>query len=272
MGENQNREWDGRQVPPAVYEALTARLRGQKLGPKAMKVIDFFEEAAVLQVPEVYTRSTPSKLKVKEHVKTKLTLKADPSCSRTYAAGAINPTKLVDVVLKNPKVSDESKAELCKTGGSATSKAWLAEFEAKSKATQTAAARALEQAEHAVKSAAEKKADERQRTRDQTRIHVRREAGVLPPRERAGADLRSDVLRRQFLDRHLSDVVVRQGAQVQAASSSLQLRHPMVQHCALSLAAQTRRLRRRRRGSDGRGWSLALSEEGRLPCAGWPLF
>ena len=81
---------------------------------------------------------------------------------------------------------------------------------------------------------------------------------------------RAVVLRRRFLDRHQSVMVVWQDRQVQAAGSSLQLRYPMVQHLALPAAAQSRGLCRRRRDSNGRGQSLVLSEED--DCAAWPLF
>ena len=50
-------EWEGREVPPAVLKALKAPFRGQNFGAKAMRVLDFFEAEAVLQVPEVFTQS-----------------------------------------------------------------------------------------------------------------------------------------------------------------------------------------------------------------------
>ena len=97
--------WKEHIIPPSIKQALEAPYRGERFGENMKWVLDtFYIESAVLE----RTMTPMEEATPKTHVKTSLQLKADPA-ARPNILGyhAINPSKLVDKLLKVKKIDDK---------------------------------------------------------------------------------------------------------------------------------------------------------------------
>ena len=170
-------DWKGIRVPQPVHYALSAKWRGQKGldGPKQSAVLSFFvdEPALVKMGQTTMGGGAAPELTPKENVATFLMLKADPANPATrfgpYSYGNINPTRLVELALRQPKVSDDDKEALC-AGRVGKAKEWLQAYhEKKQKALADAETdvQTLTQAELAALTPAERDARKRQQTLDE---------------------------------------------------------------------------------------------------------
>ena len=123
--------WNGESVPLTVKVLLEAPLRGDTFGAKLNLVMSFWNERSKLTVPAGATPFVPFDRAnlTKAHVSTMLTLKADPNVKRgPFAVGQLNPGKLIEAVLKSPKVADADKLKLCGSSSTKVTKAWLAAY------------------------------------------------------------------------------------------------------------------------------------------------
>jgi hypothetical protein len=93
-------------------------------------------------------------------------LKADRTVTREYAVGAINTTRLTELLLKNKKVTDEAKAGLCAHTRCQFSKKWLEEYDKKldDVVKDLSAVQALRAVQHEKLSDADKSEAERHKT------------------------------------------------------------------------------------------------------------
>ena len=116
--------WNGESVPLTVKILLEAPLRGDTFGAKLNLVMSFWNERPKLTVPAGATPFVPFDRAnlTKAHVSTMLTLKADPNVKRgPFAVGQLNPGKLIEAVLKSPKVADADKLKLCESSSTTRS-------------------------------------------------------------------------------------------------------------------------------------------------------
>mmetsp|Transcript_17986 Transcript_17986/g.60672 ORF Transcript_17986/g.60672 Transcript_17986/m.60672 type:complete len:129 (-) Transcript_17986:172-558(-) len=88
------------------------------------------------------------------------------SVTREYAVGAINTTRLTELLLKNKKVTDEAKASLCAHTRCQFSKKWLEEYDKKldDVVKDLSAVQALRAVQHEKLSDADKSEAERHKT------------------------------------------------------------------------------------------------------------
>ena len=97
-------EWEGHEVPKAVYEALIAPYRGQRnFGKSHSYLLSLFTDTAVF-VPPSYDVPT-----VDKNVRTTLTCTFDSNITTTVKANRINSGKLLPKVLASDDVPDEVK-------------------------------------------------------------------------------------------------------------------------------------------------------------------
>ena len=124
-------EWRGIPMPPCVRLALVKQWRGQEgLGKAAKEVLAFFSDA-----PKFVDQATlgeavvPEALTPQQNVKTVLRLKAEGEGAQAHeiSFARINPSKLLDLVLKSKAVPDEQKRVLCEGRAAAVAKKWLEE-------------------------------------------------------------------------------------------------------------------------------------------------
>ena len=101
-------DYKGALVPKDVHDALTRPWRGQKMSKENLKVLEFWTEQAVLEIP-AHEEIRPT---VKDNVDTILTLKADPTLKRKSAANGINVSKLLADVIKSMHASEGEKMTL----------------------------------------------------------------------------------------------------------------------------------------------------------------
>lgn len=100
--------------------------------------------------------------------------------TREYAVGAINTTRLTELLLKNKKVTDEAKAGLCAHTRCQFSKKWLEAYDKKldDVVKDLSAVQALRAVQHEKLSDADKSEAERQKTviidgyKDRRKRHV----------------------------------------------------------------------------------------------------
>jgi hypothetical protein len=165
-------------VPTNVKRLLEKPFRGQKFGDDLLFLMSHFVDEPVFVEKSTITRSPASSMQVRSiiyfflsfvirdrsiQVKTRLTLKDDATFRpREFSCGSINATRLLGPILKS-KISDESKAKLCRRLRSAEAKKWLSKYDADvaDRADQAPAAVALVEAQEASKTDAEKTHDAR---------------------------------------------------------------------------------------------------------------
>ena len=172
-------------VPPNAKAALEAKYRGQKnLGEKALRVLDFFHDKAMLKATQRKLGDTaphdPLMLTAKVNVATVLTLKADPSKSWTCGYDGIISTRLLDHVLKCEKIKDDEKVALCKhVGSSGAAKKWKEEYDARNLlAKEASPAKKLSAAEIDALTPAERNARKRQQSLSERTAQVLSDAQV----------------------------------------------------------------------------------------------
>ena len=170
---------DGKKVPPGVYHALETSYRGQTgIGKKMMELLDFYEDVAVLVPTQLsITEGTfsPEMMSPKVNVKTKLILKKDSTAILgPYTYHQIKVANLLKKILDNDNIDDQEKARLCSSRSSAEAQKWLASFnerEQKAIAGAETSAAAMDEAELASLTQAERNQRKRQQTLSDRVVH-----------------------------------------------------------------------------------------------------
>jgi len=163
-------DWEGRQVPVEVCEALVTPWRGQEnlRGKDAQDVLAFFSDTYKFanQAAIGEEATAPERLTAKQNVKTVMRIKAEGERAKahTFSFNRINQTRLLELVLKSDAVPDEAKRKLCEGRGAAKAKEWLLEHSAPAFEDLPAAEAELARAEEAVVPEYEKQRAARQAT------------------------------------------------------------------------------------------------------------
>ena len=173
------KDWDGKKVPPGVYHALETPYRGQTgIGKKMIELLDFYEDVAVLVPTQLsITEGTfsPEMMSPKVNVKTKLILKKDSTAILgPYTYHQIKVANLLKKILDNDNIDDQEKARLCSSRSSAEAQKWLASFnerEHKAIAGAETTAAAMDEAELASLTQAERNQRKRQQTLSDRVVH-----------------------------------------------------------------------------------------------------
>ena len=172
---------DGKKVPPGVYHALETSYRGQTgIGKKMIELLDFYEDVAVL-VPTQLSSTTegtfsPESMPPKVNAKTKLVLKKDSTAILgPYTYHQIKVANLLKKILDNDNIDDQEQARLCSSRSSAEAQRWrLASFnerEHKAIAGAETSAAAMDEAELASLTQAERDQRKRQQTLSDRVVH-----------------------------------------------------------------------------------------------------
>jgi hypothetical protein len=103
--------WKDIEVPHKVHVALTTQWRGQIFGKDAERLMNLFQD-----LPEL-TQKVDGVIQCKGNVSTKLVCKYDSTFTRHLGFGAINPGKLLKVVLNNENVPDQVRFRISDTNG-----------------------------------------------------------------------------------------------------------------------------------------------------------
>ena len=106
-------DWRGHPVPPHVREALESPWRGQEhlCCKEARDVLAFFSDTPKLtnQAEIMEEAAAPETLTARQNVKTVMRIKAEGgrATAHKFSFGRINPTRLLELVIKSDAVPDE---------------------------------------------------------------------------------------------------------------------------------------------------------------------